>query len=165
MKSFAFGILLLSALTGAQAQSLKAQIASSDKTVDKLFLAKDMKGFATFMKAGVTSNFVYEEDGHSMSFDKMCQVMTMSFTRMQKVTQADSKTIDLLETGNTAVATTYHAMAAVMSGSDKKNHKLTYTGTSKDTYIKQGGKWKLSKMAWSNDKTLIDGKPLPSMSH
>jgi len=47
-----------------------------------------------------------------------------------------------------------------MVGQDKKTHTMTFTGTSADTYVKQGGTWKMSKMAWIKQTATMDGKPI-----
>lgn len=160
MKNVAVGISLVVLVCGAHAESLQAHIEAGSKAVHKFMMARDVKGFTKYMKGGVTPDFQYVEDGRTLNFDKMCAGMQMGLGQMKKMIRADVKLVSLSEKGNTAVAMTTHVMEGISVGADKKPHKLSFGGTSADTYIKTGGKWKLSKMAWVKQSVNIDGKPL-----
>jgi hypothetical protein len=86
--------------------------------------------------------------------------MTMMLAGMQKVTRAEAKLLSLKEKGNAATAVSRHTMEGVMAGPDSKTMTTTFVGKSTDTYVKQGGKWKISKMVWTPEKMLVDGKPV-----
>ena len=160
MKGIAIAISLFAVIASANAQSLRSQIEAADKTIHKCFIAKDVKGFATFLKGEVTSNFQYVEAGKAMNFDQMVKGMDQGLAGFSKITKADSKIVTLVEKGNTASATIHHTMEGTMVGQDKKTHKMTFTGLSTDNYVKQAGKWKMSKMTWGKQTMLLDGKPM-----
>ena len=164
MKGFAIVVSLTAALCSANAQSLRSQIDTSSKAVRKYMMAKDVKGFTKYMRGGVTSDFMYEEDGRTMNFDKMCAGMSMGLGQMKKLTRADAKIVTLHQNGNTATATTMHVMEGIVVGADKKTHKMSFSGTSTDSYVKRGQKWKMSKMAWGQQSVMYDGKPMNAMT-
>jgi hypothetical protein len=41
-------------------------------------------------------------------------------------------------------------------------HKMTFDGVSENTYVKIGKTWKMSKMRWIKQSTMIDGKEIPT---
>jgi hypothetical protein len=163
MKAIAIAISLSAVLCCASAQSLRSQIDASNKAIHGYMLARDAKGFTKYMKSGVTSDFKYVEAGHTQNFDQMCAGMAAGFAQMKKLTRADSKILSLREQGNKATSTMTHNMSGVTMGPDKKAHTMTFIGTSEDTYVKQGGKWKMSKMSWKNQSMMVDGKPMNGM--
>ncbi len=163
MKGFAVVISLSAVFCSATAQSLRSQIDAANKTSGRLMMAKDLKGLTRHWKAGMTPDFKYVEAGRTQSFDQMAAGMAMGLGQMKKLTKAESKTLTLKEAGNTATATTRHTMVGMMTGEDKKTHTMTFTGVSADTYVKKGGKWKMSKMSWIKQSSLMDGKPMGGM--
>ena len=46
-----------------------------------------------------------------------------------------------------------------MMGPDKKSHKIVAVMTSKDTWVKTKGGWKMSSMTVVSSKMTSDGKP------
>lgn len=160
MKGFAVVIAVAAALGTASAQSLRAQIDASNKVVTKFLMAKDVKGFGNYMKGRVTPGFTYVEAGQTSNFQQMVAGMESGLGMMKKMIKAEAHTVKLREKGNTATATSYHEMTGTITGPDKKPHTMSYSGTSEDTYVRQGGKWKMSKMAWIKDTMLVDGKPV-----
>ena len=163
MKIFSIAISLLAVLCSANAQSLRSQINASDKTIHKLMMARDMKGFSDYMKGAVTPDFKYVEAGKTLDFNGMCAGMAMGFGQMKKMMKADSRIVKLHESGHMAEATILHVMEATVMGGDSKAHKMSFKGTSADTYEKLDGKWKMSKMAWITQSTMVDGKPMGAM--
>ncbi|RYG19348.1 nuclear transport factor 2 family protein [bacterium] len=149
MKSLAVVISLSAVLCNASAQSLRSQIDAANKTSSRLMMAKDVKGLTKHWKAGMTPDFKYVEGGKTQNFDAMAAGMAMGLGQMNKLSKAESKLLTLKEKGNTATATTRHTMG--------------FTGVSSDTYVKQGGKWRMSKMSWLKQTSSMDGKPMPGM--
>jgi hypothetical protein len=160
MKLFLIAISLAVTLGSASAQSLRSQIEASNKRVGKYLMAKDVKGFAKYMKGRVAPGFKYMEQGHAMGFDQMCRTMEMGLGQMQSMNRADAKLLTVKEKGNTAVSTSRHTMIGQTRDNKGRPHTLSFVGTSQDTYAKRGGKWRLTKMAWLQQTMLLDGKPL-----
>lgn len=126
------------------------------------------KDFATLskqMKAGTTSDFKYTEEGKTQTFDQMMQNMKMGLGMMNKLTVCSTKLLTLKEKGDKAVATNQHMMVGTMTAPDKKTHTMSFSGVSENTYVKQGGKWKMASMTWKSMKQTMDGKPIPGMGH
>lgn len=154
------GIFLsLSVAIAAHAQLLQAHVATADRTIDRLMMAKDVKGLKKTLQAGVTSDFKYVEGGQTQSFEAMSANMTMGILSMKSLRKVEAKAISVKEKGSTGTVMTMHLMEGTTIGADKKPHTLTFSGTSEDTYVKQGGKWKLSRMAWVKQSMTMDGKP------
>jgi hypothetical protein len=162
MKPFAVIVAASALLCVASAQSLRSQIEAANKTTHKLMMAKDVKGLTKEWKGAATADFKYVDAGRTMNMDQMCQGMAMGLGQMKKLLKADSKILSVKEKGNTGTSTTDHIMEGVTVGPDKKPHTMTFKGVSTETYVKQGGKWKMSKMAWGKQTMLMDGKPMPT---
>lgn len=161
MKLFAVTIAASALLCVASAQSLKSQIDAANKATVRLMMAKDVKGLAKHWKAGATANFQYVEANRPMTMDQMVQGMTVGLGGMKKLLKADAKLLSVKEKGKTGSSTTSHIMEGITLGPDKKPHTVTFKGVSTEAYVKQGGKWKMSKMEWSKQTMLMDGKPMP----
>jgi len=128
-----------------------------------MMMKKDVNGLEKAMKAGVTSNFVYIENGQKQTFAEMMTNMKMGIGMMKKITVAKTKILSVKETGNKAVAMEEHTMVGTMVGPDKKTHTSGFTGVAEETYVKEGGKWKMAKMVWKSQKMTMDGKPSTGM--
>jgi hypothetical protein len=159
MKAKLLGMMVIGLAVCAHA-SLKSDMDSMNTAVQKALMKKDIAGFKKAVKAGSTSDFKYIERGKTMDLDTMCEMMKQGLGSLTKVTEASTKIKDLKEKGNTATCTAIHTMKGTMMGPDKKSHKMVMIGTSKDTYKKVNGKWKMSIMEWTADKMTMDGKPM-----
>jgi hypothetical protein len=156
---------LSAVLATAGAQSLRSQIETTTKAIRKSMIAMDIKGFTKIMKGVVATNFTYVESGKTMDFDHMVQGVGMGFSQMEKVTKADAKLLALTEKGNSATSTTQHTMESTTTMGGPKRHKMSFSGVSTETYVRQGGAWKMSKMVWNNQSMLVDGKAMsPKMA-
>ena len=161
MKTTAFLAVALTVLPcWASADALRSQLAASDKTVSRFLLAKDVKGFKTYMKGIVTPDFKHVEEGRAIGFDAMCAEMEKGLGQMKKMNQATESAISIQEHGDTAAVTTNHYMQGVMPGPSKKPVFLGFIGTTKDTWVRQHGKWKMSRMEWVHQTMMINGKPV-----
>ncbi len=145
MKALTLPLALLAIVAVTPAQSLRSQIIKQNKVLDVAMKKKDFAYFTTAMKQGSTADFKYTEAGKSLSFDQMLQTMKMGLGMMSKLTAVDSKLLTLKQSGNSASGTTYRTMACQMIGPDKKMHSISFSGTTADTYRKEGGKWKMAR--------------------
>lgn len=148
------------AVTAAQAQSLRATIDASNAAVAKAMLKKDFKALNKAIKSTVTPDFVYVEAGQKQDVDTMLSHMKTGIGGMGKVTVAKAKVLSLKEKGSTAMAKAEHTIGGTMPGPDGKPHVMVIIGSVEETYVKKGGKWKMSKMVWLSQKMTMDGKPM-----
>ncbi len=156
-------LVLLPALAGlAGAQTLRAQIDATNKEIGRLMRASDTAGLKRTMKAGVTPDFKYVDEGQTMGFEAMSAAMTAGIGQMKALRRADATLVTLREKGDVATATTRHTMEGTMPGADHKPHTMTFSGTSEERYVRQGGKWKMVRMSWLEQKMALDGKPFRS---
>jgi hypothetical protein len=158
MKIFALSMAALS-FAAISSADLRSEIKEMDAVVGNAMIKGDMKMLSKAIKAGVTNDFTYVEQGRSMTCDQMLETMKAGLSQM-KTTSARTQIVSLKEKGNSAMAVEKHMMAGMMTGPDKKTHKMSYVGTSTETYVKVGKEWKMSKMVWGMDKMMLDGKPM-----
>jgi ketosteroid isomerase-like protein len=152
------GFAFLVSLTPSD--SLRAQINAANKSFEALMVKKDLTGLMAIMKEDVTPDFKHVEDGKTINFQQMSSMMKMGLGMMGKITQAVYKTTDVKVTGTHGTSTTFHKIAGTMVGADKKSHTMVFTGTTTDSYTKDGAKWKMSKMVWTSQTRSVDGKVL-----
>jgi Domain of unknown function (DUF4440) len=165
MKLPAFILIAVCGISFAQADSLKSTIESSNKLITEAMKSKDFAKLTKELKAVVTKDFAYSEDsqpGKPQTFDQMLANMKMGIGSMKKVTVASATVLTVKEKGNSASSTAKHTMAGIVPGPDKKDHVLSYTGISTDTYVKQGGKWLMKSMSFKTTSMTMDGKPFGS---
>jgi len=153
---------MLMSLALAAVATLRSEIETMSKKGSKLMMAKNVSGFVALVRSGVSSNFQYVENGKTEAFEVMAEGMKLGIGGMQKITRSASKIVSLKESGTGATCMMQHLMVGTVAGPDKKPHTLSFTGTSKDTYVKEGGKWKMSRMEWVKQTMTMDGKPMPA---
>lgn len=162
MKTLAISIAAL-CLAGSAAASLKSEIEAMNVQLSKAFLKRDMAMFNRITSSSVTKDFKYTEEGRTMNYEQMLAEMKMGFSNFKSITVSKTVVVACSEKGNTGSAKSRHRMAGEMMGPDKKPHKFTYTGVSNDTFRKEGGKWKIATMNWTETKMTMDGKPFDPM--
>jgi hypothetical protein len=160
MKVLSVAVALIGILAFAQADEVRSQIEASNKAISSMMLKKDLPGLEKAMKAGLTKNFVYIENGKSQNFTQMFENMKMGISSMKKITVASTKILSLKQKGNVVTCSMSHTMGGTMDGPDKKEHTSVFSGVADETYVKEGGKWKMSKMVWKSTKMTMDGKPM-----
>jgi len=167
MKALTIAVALIGALAVAHADDLRSQIVASSNKITAAMKKKDFAALSKEMKDGTTSDFKYVEaaSGPPQTRDQMIQNMKMGLGMMDKLTVCTTKLLTLKQKGNTAVGTMEHTMVGTMKGQDKKSHTMSFTGVAENTYVKQGGKWKMASMTWKSQKQTMDGKPVPGMGH
>jgi len=151
---------LMAVACTAHADSLKDQIEASNKAIGAAMKKKDFVALDKLLRAAVTSDFVYIEGKQKMNYDTMFKGMKMGISGMSKVTVVESKTLSLKSSGDKGTAVTQHKMGGIVMGPDKKTHTMVMGGTSTETLVKQGGKWKIAKMVWGSSTYTMDGKPM-----
>ena len=160
--ALSFAALSLAAVSSAD---LKSELKEMNARVGNAMVKGDMKNLEAMMKAGVTKDFTYTESGQTMNFSQMMEMMKQSMGAM-KTTSAHTDIVTVKEKGNMGVATQKRTMTGTMTGPDKKSHKMSFNGTTTDTFVKVGKEWKMSKMVWGKNTMMMDGKPMnmPKMS-
>lgn len=151
-----FAALSLVAVSNAD---LRSDINAMNLKIGKAMVKGDMKALDAMFKAGMTSDFKYEEGGKTMTYDQMMAQMKASMSSL-KCTSAVAKLRTLKEKGNMGTSTESHMMKGTMTGPDKKPHSMTMSGMSTNTYVKVGKMWKMSKMSWGKSTMMMDGKPM-----
>lgn len=159
MKSLLCSILLLVAVA-AQAD-LKREITARDKAITSAMAKKDYKTLEKLMRAGMAPTFVYMEGGQKQNLDQMISNMKMGLGSMKKLTKLSTRVLSVKEHGDKATVATEHVMEGLTAGTGQKDHTLAFKGVSEDSYVKTGGKWKMTKMVWTSQKMSMDGKPMP----
>ena len=156
----AAALLTLVILPVAHADSLRGQIEKADKAIYTAMLAKDFATLDKVFKAGCAKGFKYLEAGQTQSLEEMLKNMKMGLGSMTKITQAKSQILTLKEKGKTATGTSKRWVGGIVVGPDKKPHEIVYGGTTEDSYVLEGGKWKYSKLEWKTNFATSDGKPI-----
>ena len=160
MKVLAIVLPTIALVATAYSDPLRSQIVASDKIICGAIKSKNMALFEKAVRAGAAPNFIYVEKGHTMNMTQMITEVKRGFTTMGSLSTVESKIVGFKESGSTASAMTAHKIVTTVSGPDKKKHTMVYTGTSNETYVKQGGKWLMTKMAWISEGMSMDGKPM-----
>ncbi len=145
----------------ASADDLKSHIASFDRQMTSAMMKKDFTQVKKLIKGEIAPNFVYEENGRRQSLEQMLAGIKMGIGQMN-LRYANSKVLTLMNKGTSQVATVHHQIGGTAVGEDKKMHKMTFDGVSENTYVKIGKTWKMSKMRWIKQSTMIDGKEIPT---
>jgi hypothetical protein len=160
MKSLVVAICSLGLVGFGNSQTCRQQLEQDNRRIHALMVKKDFKMMRTLMKRGVTTDFVYSENGQTQTIDQMMTNMEIGLSSMDTVSNATSRILNIKETGNQAVAKLEHLMTGTTKGPDKKLHTVTYGGTATETYVKLKGRWLLKKMVWGKTVMLMDGKPV-----
>lgn len=160
MKALALSLLIVSTIAVAKAEGLRAAIETSNKKIQKAMMAKDINMLDKMFRGSMTKDFKYIEDGKAQSYDEMMKNMKMGFAQMGTI-KTSIKTVSVKDMGTKGTAMIMHTMVGTTVGPDKKKHTTTFSGTSMDTYRKEGGKWKMAKMEWKKTTMMMDGKPMP----
>jgi hypothetical protein len=163
MKPLSIAIALLGLLTVSFAADTRAQINASLKTISAAMKKKDAAYLEKVMKAQTTADFEYTEAGKVQKFPQFIANMKMGVTMMDTMSVCEAKLLTLKQKGNKAFTTMRHVMVGTMKGEDKKSHTMAFDGVSENTYVKQGGVWKMATMTWKKMKQTMDGKPMPAM--
>ena len=146
-------------LVAISSADLKSEVTAMNNKITAAMMKGDMKTLESVMKSGVTADFKYVEAGKTMSFDQMWTTMKASMSSM-KCTMAKATMSGLKEKGKMGTGMENHHMMGTMMGPDKKSHKMSFDGTSTNTYMMVGKSWKMSKMVWGKSKMMMDGKPM-----
>ncbi|MHB8635498.1 MAG: hypothetical protein ACYC96_03385 [Fimbriimonadaceae bacterium] len=158
MKITAVAIAILAVSASTFADSLRATATRMGKLASAALAHKDFKAFDIAVRPCVTPGFRFTEMGHSMNFDRMVAEIKAGLSSLPNVSSSTSKILSCAEHGKTGTTTTTHRIVATMVGPDKKHHKLVSIGKSTDSWVKVGGVWKMSVMAWGAQTMTVDGK-------
>ena len=146
-------------LVAISSADLKSEITLANGMITKAMMKGDMKALESVLRASVTSDFKYTEAGRTMNFDQMWTTMKASMSSM-KCTMAKATETMVKEKGKMGTSVEMNHMMGTMMGADKKQHTMTFDGTSNNTYMKVGKQWKMSKMVVGKSSMMMDGKPM-----
>ena len=163
MKFVALAATLLAVSAVASAESLRATADKMGRQASVAIAHKDFKKFESTMHQYITSDFKYTDSGNSMNFEKMLAGMKQGLA-MINITAASSRLLSFKEHGKSGTTYTTHRVMGTMTGADKKPHTLVAIGNSMDSWVKTGGSWKISLMAWGKQRMTLDGKPFNPMA-
>jgi ketosteroid isomerase-like protein len=156
-------LLSLSALLAALASMSLGSPARADDKADiraaytKISAAMASKNIKAVMALG-TPDFSETQHGKTYNAADSTKMMTEEFKQM-KTLEATMTANDISVKGKTAVVKSSYVMKGDMLTPDGKTHKMSSTGTSRDTLLKTGKGWLFKKVEGLSEKTLLDGKP------
>lgn len=149
----------LIAVAGLSHADLRSELKAARNKQEKAAMAKDAKGAEAALRAFMTPDFKYVQDGKAQDSKTFIRNFTASFVMMQKITSSSMRIISLKESGNHGSGKIELSMTGTMKGEDKKPHAMNWSGIFTEEYRKVGGKWKTATMTAGAQKFLMDGKP------
>ena len=154
-------ILAVALCVAGPEDDFRNQMNRQSKKYETAMLKKDIKACGNLLDMYTTKNFVYKENGQSMTKKQMFDQMSMSVKGFQKVTKFKSRILTAQVQGNKATCTVGNLMEGTMIGPDKKKHTMSFGGNTVETFVKEGKTWKMSIMEWKTMETKQDGKVVP----
>ncbi len=140
---------------------------ADDAAVQKTLLANYAKisdalrksDFAAVSEFMTTDYVATQPKGQKLNRDQALAAMTQ---QREVMFSADwqRKISKLTVNQNEAVATVQSRMFGIMSDPQGQHHKLLMITSSKDTWVKGGGRWKLKSYRFLTGSMSLDGKPL-----
>lgn len=155
-------ILAVALCVAGPEDDFRNQMNRQSKKYETAMLKKDIKAFGKLLDMYTTKNFVYKENGQSMTKKQMFDQMSMSVKGFQKVTKFKSRILTAQVQGNKATCTVSNLMEGTMIGPDKKKHTMSFGGNTVETFVKEGKTWKMSVMEWKTMEMKQDGKVMPT---
>ena len=155
-------ILAVALCVAGPEDDFRNQMNRQSKKYETAMLKKDIKAFGKLLDMYTTKNFVYKENGQSMTKKQMFDQMSMSVKGFQKVTKFKSRILTAQVQGNKATCTVSNLMEGTMMGPDKKKHTMSFGGNTVETFVKEGKTWKMSVMEWKTMEMKQDGKVMPT---
>ena len=155
-------ILAVALCVAGPEDDFRNQMNRQSKKYETAMLKKDIKAFGKLLDMYTTKNFVYKENGQSMTKKQMFDQMSMSVKGFQKVTKFKSRILTAQVQGNKATCTVSNLMEGAMIGPDKKKHTMSFGGNTVETFVKEGKTWKMSVMEWKTMEMKQDGKVMPT---
>jgi hypothetical protein len=157
------GAIAVATLLQNPAAEFKKEVDAGYKVLIPLIMKKDFKKIDAHLIATSTKDFVYIEEGKSMGLQEMLKGMKDGFGPFKKISKVVYTTSKPVVKGNTASCLCTHLVAGdyfAAEGADRDVHKVEFGGVSLDSFRKEGGKWKMSKMEWKSQKFMMDGKEI-----
>lgn len=140
-------------LADASADAKRSIQASTDKAM-QLIVKHQYEGLAKLC----TPDCKFTEAGQTMGLKESLATLKAEMA-VTKDVKMSSTVLTCKVNGDTAECTSRDVMSAKVKGPDKKWHTLNTDGTSRQTFVKKGGKWLMKSNASVTQKTLQDGKP------
>ncbi len=153
-----FALSFCSLALMAQAD-LKSDTAPTYKKIDAAFMKKDIKAFESATRPLMAKDFKFFDQGKPMTYDQMIANLKDTFAMMSTVKSASVHMVTSKEMGKKATSACEHNIDGTMMGPDNKPHSVTMTGTSNETWVREGKTWKMTSMKWVKQAMTMDGKP------
>lgn len=164
MKKLALACLALAAVAHAdEAQKLQQEIQKGMNAYCAAVMKKDFAAADKAMKAHFSPKATIKtSDGRTRSYQQWTTEMKAQMAMLKSVQKMEMKVGNVKVTGNKATSKeTFMMVATIPSMSDpKKTSKLEVSGKSSSTYEKVNGKWLVMSSTDSEQKVLVDGKPM-----
>lgn len=164
MKLVAVIAVALAIVSRVHCQSLRTQIDQESKKVAGIMTVKDAAALKTYLRTVVSSSFQYVEGDTTMNLDQMCGRVAQILRQLKKVTRAHASVVSLREGDREATATIRHSTEGTGLGPDHRMHVMSFDGVSRNSYVRERGTWKLSRMAWVRQTFRMDGKLMPGQT-
>ena len=146
-----------------EAQKLRKEIQGGMNAYCAADMKKDFAGAEKAMKSHFSPKAtIKSSDGRTRSYKEWTAEMKAQMAMLKSVSKMEMKIKDVKVNGNKATSSeTFMMVATIPSMSDpKKTSKLEVTGSSTSNYEKVNGKWLVVSSTDTNQKVLIDGKPM-----
>jgi len=152
--SVAIASLLLFAV--ASADTVTKELEANYAAITSAFQHKDIAPIAKFMAPGFV---VHLDSGQSMTRDRVLSDYKKQMGMMKDVSWT-RKVTTVTPAGGAFVATVEGNVKGMVTGPDKKPHKLNLIASARDTWQKKGKSWILLTTTILKRTATVDGKPL-----
>lgn len=169
-------LLLTAALAGpgrADASSARGALEAYYARYDRFWEHRDLKAVLATVEGVLAPGFTLKRGGGDTLTREQVLAVARSEVRRGgipglKTVNQKSRIQTLKMEGGTTVAVVLEKRLLVFTdnvgyyGTVGKDHRLTRTGVSRDTWVRLGSKWKLKSSTILSQSTVMDGRSLPS---
>ncbi len=162
------GLLAMAGIAAAQSNVSK-KLQPIYSKMDSLSLNKDVAGLSKYMNSVATKDFVFVSKAipnmpsQTKTLAQTMATMSAYLPMIASVDTYKSKIAKITESGNTVTVDVNQTMAmTTAAGSSGPSHKIVQVTTDEDTWVKQGGSYKLKASKMLSVAVTQDGKQLPS---
>lgn len=162
------GILATAGIASAQGNGSK-QFQSMYTKMDAMSLKKDVAGLSNYMNTIATKNCVFisksiaSQPAQTKTLAQTMATMSSFMPMISTVNICTSKITSAKISGSTATVDVIQKIGmTTAAGSNGPSHVIAQETTNEDTWVKQGGSWKLKVSKMLSYSVTQDGKQLPT---